>query len=146
MAGWLLAAAVVTGCRDGGRGDDGGKDAASPAEDPGAKVSAIGTLPPGTDKETAEQGRELYASVCVVCHGEDGGGNQLGPSLKGPNWVHAPGGGFEQIVQVVTAGVPAPQQFPVPMPARGTGYFTDDQIRAVSAYTYSLARPAAGAP
>jgi mono/diheme cytochrome c family protein len=76
-----------------------------------------------------------------MCHGEGGAGTQLGPSLVDDEW-RTGDGSFEGIVQVVTAGAPATEQFGVPMPPKGNGAFTEAQIRAVSAYTYSLARPA----
>jgi mono/diheme cytochrome c family protein len=49
-------------------------------------------------------------------------------------------GAYEEIIRVVTDGAPATEQFGVPMPPKGNGKFTDEQIRAVSAYAFSLAR------
>ena len=46
-------------------------------------------------------------------------------------------------IQVVAEGAPGTEAFRVPMPPKGNGRFTDAQIRAVSAYAYSLARPGA---
>jgi mono/diheme cytochrome c family protein len=36
--------------------------------------------------------------------------------------------------------VPTPKQHPAPMPARGGGQITDDQVREVAAYIYSISR------
>lgn len=138
---WAAASAVVLGAC--GRGDApraGGNDAAAGAnaEERPVAAAAVGVLPPGVPREVGEQGRELYLRACVMCHGENGGGNALGPSLIDRQWLEG-NGSFEEIMAVVRNGVPEPKEFPVPMPPRGDGSFTDEQIRAVSAYTSSIA-------
>jgi len=85
------------------------------------------------------EGRRLYRAACVMCHGEAGEGTQLGPSVVDAAWSRG-SGAFEEIITVVAEGAPATEEFGVPMPPRGNGALTDAQIRAVAAYTYSLAR------
>jgi hypothetical protein len=43
-------------------------------------------------------------------------------------------------VQVVTNGVPQPKQHPAPMPPKGGAPLTDQQVRAVAAYVFSISR------
>jgi mono/diheme cytochrome c family protein len=134
----LLLAVFVSGCDRGARGG-GGRQAEKGAEAPGDSGPPPGQLPQGVSADQGNQGRTLYRANCVMCHGEGGEGTQLGPSLVDNEWSRGTGT-FEEIIQVVTEGAPATEQFGVPMPPRGNGALTDAQIRAVSAYAYSLAR------
>ncbi|MBB4637109.1 c-type cytochrome [Longimicrobium terrae] len=141
----LVALAVFAGCdRDGqssggGAAKDGDGQAKPVVVDSGPPV---GQLPPGVTAQQAGPGRGLYRQACVMCHGEAGGGTQLAPSIVDATWTKGTGS-LEEIVAVVTEGVAGTEAHPVPMPPRGNGTFTDEQIRAVSAYTWSLAHPAA---
>jgi mono/diheme cytochrome c family protein len=144
---WMTAAAMllavfVSGCNRGG-GGGGSAQASKQAEAPGDSGPPPGQLPQGVTPAQGSEGRALYRANCVMCHGEGGTGTQLGTSLVDDEW-RSGDGSFESIVQVVTAGAPATEQYGVPMPPRGNGTFTDAQIRAVSAYAYSLARPSGG--
>ncbi|HEX2202045.1 MAG TPA: cytochrome c, partial [Longimicrobium sp.] len=90
---------------------------------PGARVA----------RGEAAAGEAVYRKSCVMCHGPDGGGTQLGPSL-----VTGDLAGVDQITQVVRAGVPDPEEYPVPMPDHTGLALTDAQVQAVSAYVYFL--------
>ncbi len=137
-----IAALGVAAC---GRGE-----AEEPAEaaSVGAHKHAApspGTLPPGVSKEAGAMGRELYVKACVACHGEQAEGTQLGTSLRDDDWGMAGSGGFEDIIRVVRDGSPVTEPEHRPgeetqtlMPPRGEGTFTDEQVRAVSAYVFSL--------
>lgn len=136
----LLALAVAAGCgRDGkaGAAKDGDGQDAPVVVDSGPPP---GQLPPGVTAQQAASGRGLYRQACVMCHGESGQGTQLAPSVVDTVWAKG-SGSLEEIVAAVTEGVPGTEAHPVPMPPRGNGTFTDEQIRAVSAYTWSLAHP-----
>lgn len=135
----MLLLAVFSGCDRGGRAQD-GKGAARP-EAPGDSGPPPGQLPQGVTARQGDQGRSLYRGSCVMCHGEGGRGTQLGPSLVDAEWSRG-AGTFEEVIQVVAEGAPATEQYGVPMPPRGNGTLTDEQIRAVAAYTFSLSRPA----
>jgi cytochrome c oxidase cbb3-type subunit 3 len=85
------------------------------------------------------EGRELYLSRCVSCHGQSGRGD--GPTaaiLAGPKpgnltdreWKH--GDDPEKVVRVVARGVPN-----TAMPG-WLGTFSEPQVRAVAAYVYWL--------
>jgi cytochrome c oxidase cbb3-type subunit 3 len=87
------------------------------------------------------EGRELYLSRCVSCHGASGRGDgPIARGLAGPppgdltdaTWKH--GDQPDQVLGVVTKGIPE-----TAMPG-WAGVFTPEQIRALTAYTYRLAR------
>lgn len=135
---WPLVAVLYLGaCDRNGAGEQGEGTEGTEARPREVPTAEIGTLPPGVDREVAVQGRKLYAESCVVCHGQNGEGTQLGSSLVDAEWVHAQGGTLESIEQVVRAGVADPENYPVPMHPYGE-LLNPEQIRAVSAYTYSL--------
>jgi mono/diheme cytochrome c family protein len=134
--GWVVGAvllAVAGACAPGDREE---QVVEPPAADDGPPP---GDLPPGATAEQATEGRRLYRVACVMCHGEEAEGTPLGPPLASGEWQHGTGT-FEDIVAVVTEGAGATDDYGVPMPPRGGGIMTDDEIRAVSAYTYSLSR------
>ncbi|MDQ3389471.1 MAG: cytochrome c [Gemmatimonadota bacterium] len=94
-------------------------------------------FPAGVTAEMAEQGQELYATVCVACHAAGGAGGPLAPALNDGQWIHI-AGEFPEIVNLVRSGVPAPEQYPSPMPPMGGASFDDAQLRAVAAYVFAL--------
>lgn len=86
------------------------------------------------------QGRELYLSRCVSCHGPRGRGDgpiaaTVGPTKPGDltddRWVH--GDRPDQVLGVIARGVPGTSM------AAWKGTFSDEELRAVAAYTYHLA-------
>ena len=141
---WMMTAAlllaVFSGCDRGGAGGGGSRGGeAKDAAAPGDSGPPPGQLPQGVTAEQGSEGRALYRGACVMCHGDGGQGTQLGPSLVDDTWTSGTGS-FEEITRVVTEGAPATEEFGVPMPPRGNGALSDAQIRAVSAYAYSLSR------
>lgn len=148
---WMTAAALLlaglSGCDRGAAGGGGrGKDASRNGGEATAADSGPppGQLPQGVSAQQGDEGRRLYRETCVMCHGEGGRGTQLGPSLVDATWSRGDGQ-FEEVIRVVTDGAPATEEFGVPMPPKGNGALTDAQIRAVSAYTWSLSRRAGAA-
>jgi len=101
-------------------------------------VSTVANLPPGVSAEAAEEGRELFLP-CAVCHGLDGRGNQLGPSLRDSEWRRI-SGSLEEIEAVIRSGIPAPSTYPIPMVPMGGGDFDDEELRAVASYVYAISR------
>ncbi|WP_237054719.1 cytochrome-c oxidase, cbb3-type subunit III [Microbulbifer sediminum] len=85
------------------------------------------------DAEMAAEGKQVFGTVCMACHGADGKGNQaLGaPNLTDNIWLY--GSSREQIQHTIRGG--RSNQ----MPAQ-KGKLREDKIRLVAAYVYSLSR------
>ncbi len=139
---FLLAAC---GGGDAGTGDDMMADTMAaepaPAEPAPAEPSAGGALPEGVTQDMVAQGQQIFTGPgnCFTCHGPDGTGTALAPNLTDAEWINVPSGTYEEIMGVVQTGVAQPAQFPAPMPAMGGASLTEDQVRAVAAYVYSIA-------
>jgi mono/diheme cytochrome c family protein len=136
----LAAALAAAACAD--RGGTAAGGAASAQEGEEVRLRPVGTLPPGVSTEAGEKGRDVYERTCVMCHGEQGEGTRLGPSLTDAEWLGGRTGSFEEIASVVRDGaVPDSTRYPAPMHPRGDGSLTEDEVRSVAAYTYSIAHP-----
>lgn len=101
--------------------------------------AAAGTAPEGATAADVSAGKTIFTSTgnCFTCHGQNGEGSGLAPALNDGEWLHVDGS-WASLQQIITSGVPAPQQFPAPMPAKGGAALTDEQVRQVAAYVYSL--------
>lgn len=145
LAALALASAPLAAC--GGDDDSDTERVGAPVEEDDSilPTAANVALPAGVTADMVTDGRKLFGTTCVVCHGPDARGTQLGPSLQDGEWLQI-SGEYDEIVRVVQAGVPEPEEYPVPMPPEGGGRFTGEQVRAIAAYVYSLgqgkARPA----
>jgi mono/diheme cytochrome c family protein len=96
-------------------------------------------LPAGVTQAMITKGKEVYSKsgLCYACHGPEAKG-LVGPNLTDDVWLHSKGG-FEEIVQSVILGVTKEQsKSGVPMPAKGGASISDEDVRAVSAYVWSL--------
>jgi len=141
-------ALVAAGCS--GHGSSGGSaalpaPAAAPAA-PAAVMTASGVrLPAGVTLQMVALGDSLFNSGgCQRCHGQKGVGAKNAPALVDGTWQHSKGS-YEEIITTVTNGV-AKEEFkdttrPFAMRARGGPMnLTDDQVKAVAAYVYSISR------
>ncbi|MSR03638.1 MAG: cytochrome c [Gemmatimonadetes bacterium] len=84
-------------------------------------------------------GKTLYLGegLCLACHGADAKGS-IGPDLTDNIWLDGTGS-FGEIVARVLAGVSSEQsKLGQIMPPRGGSGITDEQVRAVAAYVWSL--------
>jgi len=133
----VLGLLAITACGDDAppRATDQPPPAATPPTPAAGTIPA--ELPPGVTAEMVSEGQRLYGGVCVACHGQAGTGGPLGPALNDQNWIHI-SGEFDEIVAITTTGVAQPRQYPAPMPPMGGGNYTPDQVRAISAYVYSI--------
>lgn len=108
----------------------------------GAMAMAEQELPAGVTPAMIEEGKKIYggAGICFSCHGPQGQGvPNLGANLTDGEWLHSDGS-FKGIAATVTSGVPAEKSSSgVPMPPKGGSGITDEQVRAVAAYVWSLA-------
>ena len=101
-----------------------------------------GELPEGVTAEMVAEGETLFGTtgLCFSCHGPTGEGvPQLGPDLTDDEWLNTDGT-YAGIIDVVMNGVAEPVEAAAPMVARGGSAITDDQVRAVAAYVYTLSR------
>lgn len=98
-------------------------------------------LPDGVTQEMVTSGQAIFggAGMCFACHGANGSGSPLAPSLNESTWLHVDGS-FDAIVGIINTGVPTPMEFPAAMLPRGGSAITDDQVREVAAYVYSISR------
>ena len=80
-------------------------------------------------------------ALCYVCHGPAGKGVAgLGPNLTDKEWLNGDGS-VAFIEKTVTEGVPKPKKAPAPMPPKGGGQLSDEQVKAVASYVFSLSPP-----
>jgi mono/diheme cytochrome c family protein len=123
----LLAAVALASCKTSG------------APTPTPTPVAAGT----TTRQIARGDSLFHSSSCATCHGRTGKGTAHGPDLTSGNFVQIDGT-YEGIVKIITTGVPEDKitdpSFPEPMPPRGGGTpgLSDDEIRALATYVYSL--------
>ncbi len=100
-----------------------------------------GQMAEGVTAELVNQGAEIYAGagLCYACHGQDAKGMPgLGANLTDGEWLQSDGS-LEALTNTVMNGVSAEESSSgTPMPPRGGSGITDDQVKAVSVYVYSL--------
>src|SRR5215204_4722254 len=150
MRGTKLSAVIMmlalAACAKAGDEDDaaanGGEAAATtsdaaPAPAPASQTA--GQPPQGATAEDVTAGQQIFTSTgnCYTCHGPDAKGTALAPNLTDSEWLNV-GGTFAEIQTLVKTGVPTPKQHPAAMPAMGGATLSDDQVRQVSAYVWSL--------
>jgi glucose/arabinose dehydrogenase len=141
-------------------GDAHGKPCPAPNASPGKKLAAAaappeglkkdaGTaalpVPAGATQETVALGGRVYhaqvgSATCTGCHGADGGGTALGPSLTANKWAWSDGS-LDGIKKTITEGVAKPKNYRAPMPPMGGAQLTPDQLAAVSAYVWAIGHP-----
>ncbi len=99
-------------------------------------------LPEGVTVAMAAEGQEIFngtTGVCFTCHLREGGGGPLAPNLSDDVWLNIDGQ-YESIVNLIITGVAEPLEYPGVMQPRAGMPLTDEQVRAVAAYVYSLSR------
>lgn len=95
--------------------------------------------PAGVTPAAIAKGDTIFhkAGLCYACHGTNAEG-AVGPNLTDAEWLHGDGS-YDMIVATVTSGVPADKaKKGIPMPPKGGSSITDDDVKAVAAYVYSL--------
>lgn len=110
---------------------------------PGAAAGATAAnLPAGVTPAMVQEGQQIFTSVgnCYTCHGADAHGTALAPDLTDSEWLWVTPGPNEyaDLQQRIKEGVPQPKSHPAPMPPMGGATLTDDQLKSVAAYVYSL--------
>ena len=110
--------------------------ASAPKDTSTAKASAGGAA---ITPELIAQGDKIFhgAGNCYACHGSNAQG-LVGPNLTDAEWIHSKGT-YEDIVAQVIKGVPKEEsKSGIVMPPRGGSTISDDDVKAVAAYVYSL--------
>lgn len=103
-----------------------------------APVSNV-ELPEGVTPEMVAQGQQIFnQGICWSCHQQNGVGGPLGPALNDATWLNMTEPTMDNLIQVITVGVAQPKEAPAPMPAKGGAPLTDDEVKAVAAYVYTL--------
>ena len=99
------------------------------------------TLPSGVTTQMMAEGEKLFKGqgICQACHGPDGKGiPNLGANLVDDKWAHGDGS-YQQILATIKSGVePGKSTTGAAMPPKGGSNLTEDQLRAVAAYVWSL--------
>jgi cbb3-type cytochrome c oxidase subunit III len=81
--------------------------------------------------------------LCYACHGSNAEG-AVGPNLTDAEWIHGDGS-YDFIVATVTAGVPKEKaKSGIMMPPKGGSTISDEDVKAVAAYVYSLSHKSPG--
>ncbi len=100
---------------------------------------AVAQAPAAVTPAAVALGDSLFHSKgnCYACHGANAQG-AVGPNLTDAEWIHNDGS-YDAIVKQITTGVTAEQsKSKIPMPPKGGSQITDDEVKAVAAYVYSL--------
>src|SRR5690606_20771143 len=128
--GWMAAATlVVFGACGGDSADQADAPVDTGAQPPAAEQEPVGAnveLPEGVTQDMVAQGKTVFeTSTCWTCHGMDGAGGPLAPSLRDGDWLNTDGT-IEGIINIVRTGVAQPVSAPAPMPAMGGAQLTDE--------------------
>lgn len=99
--------------------------------------------PSGVTAEMVSQGATLFKGqgICAACHGPEGKGiPNLGADLADDEWAHSDGS-YQGILESIGKGVtPDKSTTGAAMPPKGGSSLNDDQLKAVTAYVWSLSR------
>ena len=98
-------------------------------------------LPAGVTQDAVDKGKAIFtgAGNCYACHGQNAQG-MLGPTtnLVDHQFLHSDGS-YPAIVAYIKKGVTKEEsKSGVPMPAKGGSSITEDDVKAVAAYVWSL--------
>jgi mono/diheme cytochrome c family protein len=137
---------LVLGVGCGGGGDAPAEETQEPAVEaeapPAAEAPATSgsmDLPEGVTSDMVALGEAIFtgAGICYTCHMPGGVGGPLAPNLTDEEWVNNDGS-YEAIVNTVTTGVPEPVEHPGIMLPKGGSPISDEEVRAVAAYVWTL--------
>ena len=151
VASYIAVVTVLMGAAAGSAAAQTSSGTASTPKDMSAKdTSATDTSAKDTSSKGAATGAALSPALiaegdkifhgagnCYACHGTNAQG-LVGPNLTDAEWIHSKGT-YEDIVAQVTKGVPKEEsKSGIVMPPRGGSTISDDEVKAVAAYVYSL--------
>ena len=98
-------------------------------------------MPDGVTDAMVAEGQTVFmgAGLCAACHGMDATG-AVGPDLTDGEWLIGDGT-YPALVDQITQGVSAAEatnSMGAIMPPKGGSAITDDQVKAVAAYVWTL--------
>ncbi len=98
-------------------------------------------MPDGVTDAMVAEGQTVFmgAGLCAACHGMDATG-AVGPDLTDGEWLIGDGT-YPALVNQITEGVSAEEatnSMGAIMPPKGGSAITDDQVKAVAAYVWTL--------
>lgn len=102
-------------------------------------VWAQAALPSGVTQVMVDKGNEIFhkSGLCYACHGSEGKG-LVGPNLTDDVWLHSKGS-YEEIVAQVLKGVSKEEsKSGIVMPPKGGSAITDEDVKTVAAYVWTL--------
>jgi mono/diheme cytochrome c family protein len=105
----------------------------------GVAAAPAQAVPQGATQAMVDKGNEIFhkTGLCYACHGQDGKG-LVGPNLTDDVWLQSKGT-YDDIIKQILAGVTKEQaKSGVPMPPKGGSTISDEEVKAVAAYVYSL--------
>ncbi len=113
-----------------------------------ARATAVAARAPARPADVTPANVAMGDSIfnngsCQNCHGKLGVGGVRAPALDGKKWLQLKTGSYDEIVAIITTGVPAAAikdtTHKNPMnPRGGRANLTDPQIKAVASYVWTL--------
>ena len=139
IASVALAALLAAAC-------GGGDSPTTPAQTESPNPTPAIVPPQGATVQMVRDGEAMFnGGSCQACHGIGGKNGPYGPDLTDGTWLQI-GGTYPEIIAIITTGVPADRfKSPASRPQfwmfpRGGQSLTDEQIRSVAAYVWTLSR------
>ncbi|MGH7617746.1 MAG: c-type cytochrome [Gemmatimonadaceae bacterium] len=136
---FLVAVAIIAACSKSGT-----SASSAPTPSSGAAARVANATPSAVTPASIALGDSIFhARGCRNCHGPDAKGRANGPDLTSGHFKHVDGS-YDDFVRLITSGVPVSaikdSTHKRAMPARGGSPtpLTDDQIKAVAAFVWSL--------
>ena len=113
--------------------------------DAGAADTASLPIPPGASQADVALGFRIFHGqvsngACAGCHGSDGKGSPVGADLTAGTWLWSDGS-LEGLSKTISQGVAAPKKHLGAMPAMGGSPLSPAELKAVSAYVWSIGHP-----
>ncbi len=139
------AAACGGGAKTGATAGAAAKPAPASNNAAAAKAAPSNKLPAGVTTAMVTLGDSIFNNGnCQRCHGKLGVGAANAPAFKGIKWQHG-SGSYDDIVKTIINGVPMDQikdpSHKFAMAAKGGRTpLSDDQIKAVAAYVFTISR------
>lgn len=105
-------------------------------------------IPPGSSPDQVALGDRIFHGeasngTCSGCHGSDGGGSPVGPSLRSGQWMWSDGS-LDGLGAIIARGVPHPKRYQGVMPPMGGVTLSQADLAAVSAYVWAISHAGSG--